>query len=177
LFASFLVLLTGMPQLTAQLLLAALFSAFMVFPAYLVARRIWKNNNVGLLAAFLVTVSTFSLEMLGWGGYPNIVSLTLIAIFVFVFLKNSSQPSFFKLIIMALLLGALAITHLLSFFVLLSIWIGYIVLLHFAKVFRLAEVKSLRTIGFFFASVALSALFVSPWILRVWDFYWNMSAQ
>jgi hypothetical protein len=177
LFASFLVLLTGMPQLTAQLLLAALFSAFMVFPAYLIARKIWKNNNVGLLAAFFVTVSTFSLEMLGWGGYPNIVSLTLIAIFVFVFLKNSNQPHFFKFIIIALLLGALAITHLLSFFVLLSVWIGYLVLLHIAKGFRLAEVKSLRTIGFFFASVALAALFVSPWVLRVWDFYWNMSAQ
>jgi hypothetical protein len=130
LFASFLVLLTGMPQLTAQALIAALFSAFTVFPAYLIARKIWKNNSVGLLGAFFVAVSTFSIEMLGWGGYPNIVSLTLIGIVVFVFLKNSNQPHFFKLIIMALLLGALALTHLLSFFVLLSVWLGYIILLH-----------------------------------------------
>jgi hypothetical protein len=177
LFAAFLVLLTGMPQLTAQVLLAALFGAFMVFPAYLISRKIWKNNSVGLLAAFFVAVSTFSLEMLGWGGYPNIVSLTLIGIVVFIFLKNSNQPYFFKLIIMASLLGALAITHLLSFFVLLSVWIGYIILLHIAKAFRLIEVKSLRTTGFFLASVALAALFLSPWILRVWDFYWNMSVQ
>jgi hypothetical protein len=177
LFASFLVLFTGMPQLTAQVLLASLFSAFMVFPAYLIARKIWKNKNIGLLAAFFVAVSTFSFEMLGWGGYPNIVSLTLIGIVVFVFLKNSSQPHFFKLIITALLLGCLAITHLLSFFVLLAVWIGYIALVHIAKAFRLTEVKSLRTIGFFFASVALSALFISPWLLRVWDFYVDMSAQ
>jgi hypothetical protein len=177
LFASFLVLFTGMPQLTAQVLLAALFSAFMVFPAYLISRKIWKNNNIGLLAAFFVAVSTFSLEMLGWGGYPNIVSLTLIGIVVFVFLKNSNQPRFFKLIITALLLGALAITHLLSFFVLLSVWIGYIILLHIAKAFRLTQVKSLRTVGFFLASVALAALLISPWLLRVWNFYWDMSAQ
>jgi hypothetical protein len=177
LFASFLVLLTGMPQLTAQVLLAALFSAFMVFPAYLISRKIWKNKSIGLLAAFFVAVSTFSLEMLGWGGYPNIVSLTLIGIAVFVFLKNSNQPHFFKLIITALLLGALAITHLLSFFVLLSVWIGYIILLQIAKAFRLTHVKSLRTLGFFLASLALAALLVSPWLLRVWNFYWDMSAQ
>lgn len=177
LFASFLVLFTGMPQLTAQALIAALFSAFTVFPAYLIARKIWKNNSVGLLGAFFVAVSTFSIEMLGWGGYPNIISLTLIGIVVFVFLKNSNQPHFFKLIIMALLLGALALTHLLSFFVLLSVWLGYIILLHIAKAFRQVEVKSLRTIGFFLASIALAALFVSPWILRVWNFYTDMSAQ
>ena len=92
LFVSFIVLFTGMPILAAQMLIAAFFSSFVVFPAYLLSKKIWRNSSAGFLAAFFVAVSNLSLEMLGWGGYPNVISLLLISIIFYLLLRNSEHP-------------------------------------------------------------------------------------
>jgi hypothetical protein len=177
LFASFLVLFTGMPLLLAQLLIAAFFSSFAVFPTYLLSKKIWRSNSAGFLSAFFVTVSSLSLEMLGWGGYPNVISLTLVLIIFYLFLKDTDRPHHFTLFTTALLFGSLILTHLFSLFVLLPVLILYISLLLIGKALKLVGTKSLKPIRFFFLSFALGTLFASPWLLRVSGFYLSMSSE
>jgi hypothetical protein len=176
LFASIIIFFTGMPLLVAQALIAAFFSSFAIFPTYLFAKKIWRSKGAGFLAALFVAVSSLSLEMLGWGGYPNVVSLVLIAIVFYLFLENTSQPCILKLLVTALLVGGIIITHLLSFFVLFSVLTLYIILLLVGKALRLKELKSLNA-TLFLASVILGALIVSPWLLTVFRFYFDMATK
>jgi hypothetical protein len=177
LFASFIVIFTGMPILAAQMLIAAFFSSFAVFPAYLFSKKIWRNNSAGFLAAFFVAVSSLSLEMLGWGGYPNVISLLLISIIFYLFLKNNEQPYRSNFFVAALLFGSLLFTHLLSFFVLFSVLILYTILLFVSNALTHTRTKSLKITRLFLISTALGALFVSPWLLRVSSFYLDMASK
>jgi hypothetical protein len=177
LFASLMVLFTGMPLLVGQLLIAAFFSSFAVFPTYLISKRVWRNSSTGFLAAFFVTVSSLSLEMLGWGGYPNVISLALILMIFYLFLKDIDHSHNFNLFTAALLFGSLILTHLFSLFVLFPVLILYVSLLLLGKALKLARTKSLKAIRFCFISVVLGILFVSPWLLRVSDFYLGMSSE
>jgi hypothetical protein len=176
-FVSLLILLTGMPLLFAQLITAAFFSAFTVFPAYLISRRVWRSPNAGLIAAFFAAVSALSIEMISWGGYTNIVSLALIAVIFYLFLRDIDQPSHFHLLMGTLLFGSLVLTHTFTLFIFFPILMLYFVLLLIGKLRRLGEVKMLSSLRFFAVSVALGVLAVSPWILRVAGFYLGVSAE
>jgi len=176
-FVSLLILLTGMPLLFAQLITAAFFSAFIVFPAYLISRRVWRSPSAGLIAAFFAAVSALSIEMISWGGYTNIVSLALIAVIFYLFLRDIDQPSHFHLLMGTLLVGSLILTHTFTLVIFFPILILYFVLLLIGKLRRLGEMKILSPLRFFAVSVALGILAVSPWILRVVSFYMGASAE
>jgi hypothetical protein len=77
-FVSTLMLFSGMPVILAELVTAIFFSAIIVFPAYIVAKRIWKTPTAGYIAAFFASISALSFEMISWGGYTNVISLSLI---------------------------------------------------------------------------------------------------
>jgi len=176
-FTSILILFTGMPLLLAQLITAAFFSAFIVFPAYLISRRIWRSHSAGLLATFFAAISALSFEMISWGGYTNVVSLALIAVIFYLFLRDIDQPSHFHLLMGTLLFGSLIITHTFSLFVFFPILILYFVLLLIGKRQKLKEMKILNALRFFTVSVALGILAVSPWVLRVLSFYMGASSE
>ena len=176
-FVSTLILLTGMPLLFAQLITAAFFSAFIVFPAYLISKRIWRNPNAGVIAAFFAAVSALSTEMISWGGYTNIVSLALIVVIFYLFLRDIDQPSHSHLLMGTLLFGILILTHTFSLFIFFPILMLYFVLLLIGKLRRLDKMKVWSTLRFFGVSVALGILAVSPWILRVAGFYLGVSAE
>jgi hypothetical protein len=176
-FVSTLILLTGMPLLFAQLITAAFFSAFIVFPAYLISRRVWRSPNAGLIAAFFAAVSALSIEMINWGGYTNIISLALIAVIFYLFLRDIDQPSHLHLLMGTLLFGSLILTHTFTLFIFFPILMLYFVLLLIGKVRRLGEMKIMSPLRFFGVSVALGILVVSPWILRVASFYMGVSAE
>ena len=176
-FASFIILFTGMPLIVAQMIIAAFFSAFAVFPAYLISKKIWRSSVLGFLAVFFVTLSLPSFEMLCWGGYSNVIAIQLIAIIFYLFFKNTDQPDHFNLFTVALLFGSLIIIHLLSLFVLFSVLIVYISLLLIGKALKLAGINILNPIRFFLKSAALGTLFVCPWLLRVSSFYLDMLSK
>ncbi|MGD9130649.1 MAG: hypothetical protein PVH73_03640 [Candidatus Bathyarchaeota archaeon] len=176
-FVSTLILLTGMPLLLAQLITAAFFSAFIVFPAYLISKRIWRNPNAGVIAAFFAAVSALSTEMISWGGYTNIVSLALIAVIFYLFLRDLDQPSRSHLLMGTLLFGILILTHTFSLFIFFPILMLYFVLLLIGKLRRFDKMKIWSTLRFFGVSVAFGILAVSPWILRVAGFYLGVSAE
>jgi hypothetical protein len=176
-FVSILILFTGMPLLFAQLITAAFFSSFIVFPAYLVSKKMWRSQSAGFLAAFFAVISALSFEMISWGGYTNVVSLALIVVIFYLFLRDIDQPSPFHLLMGTLLFGSLILTHTFSLFVFFPILILYFVLLLIGKSRKLKEVKILNTLRFFTVSVALGILAVSPWILSVFSFYMGASSE
>ena len=176
-FVTILILFTGMPLILAQLITAAFFSSFIVFPAYLISRRIWRSHSAGFLAAFFAAISALSLEMISWGGYTNVVSLALIVVIFYLFLRDIDQPSHFNLLMGTLLFGSLTITHTFSLFVFFPILILYFVSLLIGKAPKLKEIELRKTLRFFTVSVALGILAVSPWLLRVLSFYMGASSE
>ncbi|UCC57618.1 MAG: hypothetical protein JSW14_04350 [Candidatus Bathyarchaeum sp.] len=176
-FVSTLILLTGMPLLIAQLVTAAFFSAFIVFPAYLISKKIWRSHSAGTLAAFFAAVSALSLEMISWGGYTNVISLALIVTLFYLFLKDLDQPSYINLLMGTMLFGSIILTHTFSLFVFFPIIIFYFASLFIGKARKLKEIKLLKPLRFFTISVALGIIVVSPWLLRVLNFYMGVSSE
>jgi len=176
-FVSILILLTGMPLLLAQLITAAFFSSFIVFPAYLVSKKMWNSHSAGFLAAFFAAISALSLEMVSWGGYTNVVSLALMAVIFYLFLKDIDQPNHFNLLMGTLLFGSLILTHTFSLFVFFPILILYFVSLLIGKALKLKKIELRKTLRFFTVSAALGILAVSPWLLRVLSFYMGASEE
>jgi hypothetical protein len=176
-FVSILILFTGMQLILAQLVTAAFFSSFIVFPAYLVSRRMWNSHSAGFLAAFFAAISALSIEMISWGGYTNVVSLALMILFLYLFLREIDQSSPFHLLMGMLLFGSLLISHTFSLSVFFPILILYFVLLLMGKALKLKKIELRKTLRFFAVSVALGILAVSPWILRVFSFYMSASEE
>jgi hypothetical protein len=176
-FVSILILFTGMPLLLAQLVTAAFFSSFIVFPAYLVSRKMWNSHSAGFLAAFFAAISALSIEMISWGGYTNVVSLALMVLFFYLFLRDMDQPSPFHLLMGMLIFGSLLISHTFSLFVFFPILILYFVFLLMGKALKIKKIELRKTLRFFTVSVALGILAVSPWILRVFSFYLGASEE
>lgn len=176
-FVSMLILLTGMPITLAQPLTATFFSATMVFPVYLIAKKIWKNQNTGLLAAFFTAISALSIEMLTWGGYPNIVSLFLMSVIFYLFLKDADTPDLKHLMPATSLFASLVLTHTFSLAVFVPIMALYVVLLLVGKLLKIKEIQLVNRLRFFAVSATLGLVTISPWLLRVFPFYVTASAE
>jgi hypothetical protein len=176
-FVSILILFSGIPLLFAQLLTAAFFSSVVVFPAYLISKRIWGKSNAGVLAAFFAAISALSLEMISWGGYTNVVSLASIVTILYLFLRDMNHPNIFNLVVGTLLFGGLILTHTFSLFVLFPVLIIYFIFLLIGRGRKLKVMNFLKKLHFFIISGALGVLIVSPWLIRVFSFYIGASTE
>ena len=176
-FVATLVLLTGMQVIFAELMVAAFYSSIIVFPAYLVSRKIWNNNSSGLIAAFFASISALSFEMIGWGGYTNIVALSLLILIFYLFFKDTSKPRFEHLLMGGLLFGGLLITHTFSLSVFVPILVVYFILLAIGKLVKLQDLKIKSTIRYFGVSIILGVASVSLWVNRVFSFYIGASSE
>ncbi len=176
-FVSMLMLFSGMPVILAELVTAIFFSAIIVFPAYIVAKRIWKTPNSGYIAAFFASISALSFEMISWGGYTNVISLALIIMIFYVFLRENDNPTNKHLIIGVILSGAMILTHAFSLSVFMPILAVYLVFLIVGKLRKQQKMQIQNMLKFFVITISIGATLVSPWILRVMDFYLGASSQ
>jgi hypothetical protein len=176
-FVCTLMLFSGMPIILAELVTAIFYSAIIVFPAYIVAKRIWKSPNSGYIAAFFASISALSFEMISWGGYTNVISLALIIMIFYVFLRENDNPTSKHLIIGAILSGAMIITHAFSLSVFIPILAVYLVFLIVGKLLKQQKMQIQNMFKFFVTTIGVGAALVSPWILRVIDFYLGASSQ
>ena len=176
-FVTIVILLTGLSVVTAQVITAAFYSSIIVFPAYLVSRRIWKKSSAGLLAAFFAAVSALSLEMISWGGYTNIVSLSLIITLFYLFFKDIRYQRYRHLFMGALLFAALTITHTFSLFIVAPILGFYLFLMVVGKLRKVENLKIGGMLRFFVVSIIAGIVAVLPWILRVFNFYISASEE
>src|SRR5665648_6387 len=86
-FTSSIILMTGLPDYLAHTMVVSLFSSLAVLAAFLITKRVWSEPGA-YIVAFLVAVSRFDIEMLMWGGYPNVITLLLIPMTVYLYVQK-----------------------------------------------------------------------------------------
>ena len=167
------ILFTGMPDVLAHIFVVALFSTLIVACAFLITRRLWAESTA-FIVAFLVAVSRFDIEMLMWGGYPNIVTLMLIPLILYLILesKRFSLPTF--LVSASLLTGALFLTHSLSALVFGS---TILVVVIFAAAFSKQIELPRKRLLFWLAPLVLGAVIVSPFLINAVPAYLGANAE
>ncbi len=162
-FVSYVVLLTGISDYVAHALVVSLFSSLIVLVVFLISRKAW-NESAALIIAFLVAVSRFDMEMLMWGGYPNVIALMLIPLAFYLFLAKDKFSLVPFLAVTSLISGAIFLTHSLSavmygVFVFAMIFFGVI----FGKKMGARRISFLSWI----LPLVLGAILVSPFLIDV----------
>ncbi len=108
------------PALLMIKLFVASISAFQVVVVYLVGRRVYDSPTVGLLGALFMAVSLRHVEMLGWGGYPNITGMFFMGLTLYLLSYRSDWKPSVIITIIAMISG-LILTHSISTFVFVAI--------------------------------------------------------
>ncbi len=112
-FASGVIMMTGMPEYVAQAVVVALFSSLIVLCAFLITKSIW-TESAAYIVAFLVAISRFDIEMTLWGGYPNVITLMLIPLTFYLYLQKDRFSLTPFLVSTSILAGSIFLTHSLS---------------------------------------------------------------
>jgi hypothetical protein len=172
-FVAQVILLSGLPDFLAHTFVVALFSSLIVACAFLITRKIW-SEPAAFVVAFLVAVSRFDIEMLLWGGYPNVITLMLIPLIFYMFLqsKRFSLPIF--LTSASILCGTLFLTHSLSALVFDGTVLAVVV---FAAVFsnRLGVTKKRLTLRL--APLLFGAIIILPFLVNAGPAYLGANSE
>ena len=162
-FTAYVILLTGLPNYIAQSAVVSLFSTFIVAVAFLLTRKVW-NTSAALIVAFLVAVSRFDIEMLMWGGFPNVITLLLIPLAFYLFLEKDRFSAVPFLIVTSLISGAIFLTHSLS----ALIFIAITVTTAFFSVIFAGQMRE-RRVGFimWILPLILGAATIAPFLYQV----------
>ncbi len=159
-FASGIIMITGMPDYLAQTFVVALFSSLIVLSAYLVTKAAWTESGA-LIVAFIVAVSRFDIEMLQWGGYPNVITLLLMPLTFYLFLQRGRFSLAPFLISTSVLVSSIFLTHSLSTVVFVGITIvSVLIIIALPKLFS----TSRKQVFSWLLPIAFGAALVSPFI-------------
>jgi len=170
-FASAIIIMTGMPNYLAQATIVALFSSLTVLAAFLVTRIVW-NESAAFIVAFFVAVSRFDIEILCWGGYPNIIALLLIPLIFYLFLKRDKLTPTPFLVSTSFLAASIFLTHSLSAAVFAGITaITLLIALVFTKMFN----ESRKNVLYLALPIFIGAILVSPFLASATPPYLNES--
>jgi hypothetical protein len=170
-FTSFVIFMTGAPEYLAQSAVAILFSSLIVLCAYLLTKKAWGLPVAALLAAFMGAISRHDLEMLLWGGYPNVITLAIMPL-IFYMLLREDTPKSALVAVSSILSGTIFFTHSLSSAVFLCIAISLIL----CKMLILRKTTEEKMLFLFALSIVLGFLVASPFLIEAVPVYFeNMS--
>ena len=171
-FASAIIIMTGMQNYFAQATIVALFSSLIVLAVFLVTRIVW-NETAAFIAAFFIAISRLDIEIVCFGGYPNIIVLLLIPLTFYLFLKKDKFTKTPFIVSTSLLAAAILLTHSLSAAVFLGITaVMLLVVLVFPKMFD----ESRKNVFYMILPIAIGAILVSPFLASAVQPYLNLSA-
>ena len=165
-FISFVILITGLPDYVAQFVVAVLFSSLIVLCVFLLTKSLWGLKWAPLIAAFMVSLSRLDVEIVLWGGYPNIVTLLIMPLVFYVFLRKDTPPNVF-LVISSLFVGTIFFTHSLSALVFICIAFPYMII----ELLISKKTPEKKSIALFALSIFLGFLLVLPYIIEVFPIY------
>jgi len=133
--------------------LTAIF-AFCLRPAttYILAKKIFGGRLPALAAAWLASMPPFAVEMLGWGGYPNLLGLAILPV-AFCSVLSLTEKAIFKNVFSTLTLAlTVVLTHHLTFLVFLgtlALWALWLGLMKMKREWLTACLAMLFTLIFF----------------------------
>jgi hypothetical protein len=172
-FVSYIMLMTGLPDYLVHSLVVSLFSSFIVLCAFLITRTVWEES-AALIVAFLVAVSRFDIEMLMWGGYPNVITLMLIPLTFYLLLQRQKFAIGPFLVATTLLSGAIFLTHSLSAAIFVSMTFATVILVTiFSKKIGVPRTHLL----IWLVPLFLGMIIVSPFLLNVVPAYLSASGD
>ena len=126
-FTAGIIMMTGMTDYIAQTVIVALFSSVLVFIAFLITKSAWTESGA-LIVAFIVAISRPDMEILLWGGYPNVITLLLIPVAFYLYLQKDRFTLTPFLVSTSILVASLYLTHSLSAAVFIAITVATVLL-------------------------------------------------
>jgi len=172
-FVSYIILMTGMPDYLAHSLVASFFSSFIVLCSYLLTRTVWRESTA-LIVAFLVAVSRFDIEMLLWGGYPNVITLLLIPLTFYLYLQKDRFSLVPFLATTTILVGTIFLTHSLSSVMFVGITFATVI---FVSIFSKKVGVPKKQILMWLLPIVLGAILVSPFLVEAVPAYLGVNAE
>jgi hypothetical protein len=161
-FTAGVMMMTGLPDYIAQAVVVCWFSSFIVLCAFLITKILW-TESAALIVAFLVAISRFDIEMLLWGGYPNVITLLLIPLVFYLYLKRDRFSTAPFLVSTSILAGSIFLTHSLSAAIFVGVTVITILFVLFSpKTFG----TSRKTVLYWFLPIILGVILVSPFLLN-----------
>jgi hypothetical protein len=159
-FTASVIFMTGMPDFLAQAVVSAFFSSFTVLVAYLLTRSVW-SESAGFVVAFLVAISRFDIEMLLWGGYPNVLTLLLIPLTFYLYLQKDRFTLTPFLASTSVLVASIFLAHSLS----AGIFVGVVTLaVLLVAVSPKTFATTRKTCLIWLLPIVLGAVLVSPFL-------------
>ncbi len=172
-FVSYVILITGMPDYLAHSLIVSFFSSFIVLCAYLITRDVWRESTA-LIVAFLVAISRFDVEMLLWGGYPNVITLLLLPLTFYLYLRKNSFSSVPFLAVTTILSGAIFLTHSLSAVIFVGITLSTVI---FVSIFSKKVGVSKTHLLIWLLPIFLGTILVSPFLVEAAPAYLGANGE
>jgi hypothetical protein len=161
-FVSGVMMMTGLPDYSAQAAVVALFSSLIVLCAFLITKSIW-TESAAFIVAFLVAISRFDIEMLLWGGYPNVVTLLLIPLTFYLYLQKDRFSKVPFLVSTSILAGSIFLTHSLSAAIFVSVTV---ITVFFVLVSPRTFDTSRKTSLYWLVPIVLGVILVSPFLME-----------
>jgi hypothetical protein len=172
-FTAGIILMTGMSNYLAQTIIVALFSSLIVLCAFLITRTVW-SESAALIVAFLVAVSSYDVEMLLWGGYPNVITLFLIPLTFYLFLQRARFSLTPFLLSTSILAGSIFLTHSLSAAVFVTITVGTVLIVMVSpKTFG----TSRKNVFYWLLPLLGGAVLVSPFLAKAVPAYFSANSS
>ncbi len=166
-FVAQIMMLTSMPEYFVHALVPSLFSSVIVLISYLITRAVWKKS-AAIAVAFLIAISRFDIEMLLWGGYPNVVTLFLIPVTFYLYLQKNRFTKLPFFISTSMLIGSIFLTHSLSSVMFVIILFSTILIcLLFGK--KIGTTRS--EASSWLLPVIFGALLVLPYLIQIIPVY------
>jgi hypothetical protein len=172
-FAAGLIMMTGLPEYIAHAATVSLFSSVIVLAAFLVTKLVW-NETAAFIVAFLAAVSRFDIEMLLWGGYPNVITLLLIPLTFYLFLQKDRFSKTPFLVSTSILAGSIFLTHSLS----AAVFVAITALTVLLVVISPKTFGASRKIGLYWlAPLILGVALVSPFLVEAIPAYLSQNSS
>ena len=161
-FASSIILMTGLPEYIAQAAIVSLFSSLIVLCAFLITKNVW-NEPAAFIVTFLAAISRFDIEMLLWGGYPNVITLLIIPITFYLYLQKDRFSVAPFLVSTSILVGSIFLTHSLS----AAIFVGVTLLTVLLVIVAPKKFGASRKTGIYWLiPLVVGAILVSPFLVN-----------
>jgi hypothetical protein len=172
-FAAGVIMMTGLPEYIAHTVIVSFFSSLIVLAAFLVTRSVW-NETAAFVVAFLAAISRFDIEMLLWGGYPNVITLLLIPLTFYLFLQKDRFSKTPFLVSTSILAGSIFLTHSLS----AAILVGITVLTVLFVVISPKTFGTSRKTGLYWlVPLILGVALVSPFLINAVPAYLSQNSS
>jgi hypothetical protein len=172
-FVSYIMLMSGMPDYLAHSLVVAFFSSLIVLCAFLIVRAL-QSESAALIVAFLVAISRFDIEMLLWGGYPNVITLMLIPLTFYLFLQRERFSTVPFLITTTILSASIFLTHSLSAMIFAITTFATVIL---ASIFSKRVGETRTHVLIWLLPLFLGAILISPFLIQAVPAYLSNNAQ